>query len=285
MRVVVAGGSGLIGRSLGGRLKGAGHDVIVVTRKPESAAEVAWDEVGKAIDGAGAVVNLAGASIGGGRWTSGRKREILASRVESTEALTAAIAAATARPGVLVNASGIGIYGDAGDAVVDETTPAGSDFLADVCVAWEAAAARSPVRWVAVRTALVVGRGAQALKLMTLPYRLGAGGRLGNGRQWFPWIHLDDLASIYLRAIDDETLQGPVNAVGPQQLRQAEAAQEIGRVLHRPSLVPTPAIALRAVLGEQADLLLHGQRAVSHRLEGIELRHATLRSALEEALG
>ena len=174
---------------------------------------------------------------------------------------------------MFVTASGIGFAGDAGDAVVDEDAPYGRSFLAAVCAAWEAAGAAAPVRHVAVRTSLAVGPGADAVRLMALPFRLFAGGRLGDGRQWFPWIHLDDLVRVYRLAIDDESLSGPVDAVAPQLFRQRDAARDFGAVLHRPARVPTPAPVLRAVLGEQADLLLHGQRAVSQRLNGFEFRY------------
>ena len=150
-----------------------------------------------------------------------------------------------------------------GDVVVDETSPPGGSFLAQVCVAWEAAAAEAPVRHVAVRNSLVVGRGAQAVRLTALPYRFFVGGPAGGGRQWFPWVHLDDAVRLYRLAIDDESLEGALDAVAPEQLRQRDAARIFGQVLHRPALVPTPGFALRLMLGEQADLVLHGQRAVS----------------------
>jgi uncharacterized protein len=188
-------------------------------------------------------------------------------------------------PRVFVSASGIDYFGDSGDAVVDESSPPGETFLARVSVAWEAAAAKAPVRHVSVRTSLVIGPGAQALRLMALPFRFFAGGPVGGGRQWFPWIHLDDIVRLYRQAIEDESLSGPLDAAAPEQLRQREAAREIAAVLHRPSLVPAPAFALRLVLGEQADLLLHGQRAVSRKLNGFEFRYRGLRAALEDALG
>ena len=238
MKVVVAGGSGFIGKALVRSLLTEGHEVVTVSRTPGNkvlqARSSGWDGVAAEVDGADAVVNLAGTSIGGARWTSRRKQAIRSSRVETTTKLATAIAAATAKPQVFVTASGIGHYGDAGDAVVDETAPPGSDFLSRVCVEWEAAAAAAPTRHVAVRTALVIGRGALRPGLMALPFRLFAGGPLGNGRQWFPWIHLDDLVRIYRLAIDDDALEGPVNAVAPQQLRQREAAKELGVVLHPP---------------------------------------------------
>src|SRR5262249_50298803 len=152
------------------------------------------------------------------------------------------------------------------DEPVDEDAPYGRSFLAALCAVWEAAGAAAPVRHVAVRASFAVGAGAQAVRLMALPFRLFAGGRLGDGRQWFPWIHLDDLVRVYRLAIDDDSLAGPIDAVSPQLLRQRDAAREFGAVLHRPSRVPTPEPVLRAVLGEQADLLLHGQRAVSRKL-------------------
>ena len=232
MKIVVAGGSGLIGRALVRSLLVEGHDVVVVTRRPggrRQARSCGWDDVGAEVDGAAAVVNLAGATIGGRRWTSGRKQTIRASRVETTRTLAAAIEAAAERPHAFVTASGIGYYGDAGDTVVDEDAPPGSDFLAHVCVEWEAAAAGAPTRHVAVRTAFVIGPGATALRLMALPYRLFLGGPLGGGRQWFPWIQLDDLVAVYRLAIGEDGPAGPVNAVAPQQLRQREVADAHGR--------------------------------------------------------
>ncbi len=284
--MIVAGGFGYVGRRLTASLLADGHDAVVVSRKPAAAARsVGWDRVAAEVEGADAIVNLAGVSIGGPRWTTRRKEAIRSSRVDTTRALVEAIDAAARRPSVLVTASGIDFYGDSGDELVDESSPAGRSFLAGLCVAWEAAAAAAPVRHVAVRTSLVVGPGAQALRLMALPFRLFAGGPLGSGRQPFPWIHLDDIVGIYRRAIDDEALSGPVNAVAPQQLRQREAAKAFGAVLHRPALLPAPVFALRLALGEQADLLLHGQCAVSGRLGDFEFRYRALRAALEDALG
>jgi hypothetical protein len=286
MRVIVAGGTGFIGQAVVRRLAADGHEVAVVTRtpnRPSNTVLLGWDEAREAVDGADAVVNLAGESIGG-RWTRARKERILRSRVETTTALVDAIAAARRPPGVLVNSSGIDYVGDTADAVVTEDAAPGDTFLARVCIEWERAAQRAPVRTVLVRTPLTIGRAAPAVRLLALPFRLFAGGRLGNGRQWFPWIHVDDIVGIIMRAIDGDGLAGPVNAVAPEQLRQADAARDLGRVLHRPALVPTPAPALRALLGEQADLLLHGQRAVSTKLDEFAFRYPTLRAALEEAL-
>jgi uncharacterized protein len=283
MRVVIGGGSGLVGRALVRSLAEDGYEAVVLSRGA-APGDVSWERAAEQVDGADAVVNLAGTSIGGSRWTRRRKEAIVSSRVETTRTLVEAIEAADRKPAVLVTASGIGYYGAGGDEVLDEESPAGNSFLARVCVAWEAAGAEAPVRHVAVRTALVVGPGAQAIRLMALPFRLFAGGPIGGGRQWFPWISLADLVRVYRVAIDDASLNGPLNAVAPEQIRQREAAKQIGTVLHRPSAVPTPAAAVRLALGEQAELILDGQRAVSRKLDSFEYRYRGLRAALENAL-
>jgi uncharacterized protein len=299
-RVVVAGGSGFIGRSLVEVLATRGYEVVVLSRDPrraagplpEGARSVGWEgEWTGELPGAAGVVNLAGASIGGGRWTARRKQRMLSSRVETTDRLVDAIRALPARrrPPVLVNASGIDYPGDCGDERVAEDAGPGDSFLARVCVAWEAAARRAEelgVRVVLMRTSFVFGPGAPAVRLLALPFRLFVGGPLGSGRQWFPWISLEDTVRMYALALERHSLSGPVNVVAPEQLRQREVARELGRVLHRPSRLPTPAPLLRLALGEQADLLLHGQRAEPRNAlaAGFEFRHATLRPALEEAL-
>jgi len=301
VKVIVAGGSGFIGRALVEALLRAGDEPVVLSRRATEAerrladgAQVAqWtgEEVEPAlVAGADAVVNLSGASIGAGRWTRGRKARILASRVRSTAALVEALAQAEPRPRVLVNASGIDYGGDRGDDEIDENVAPGDTFLARVCVEWEAAARPAEelrVRVVCMRTPLVLGREALALRLMALPFRVGLGGRLGDGRQWFPFVHLEDAVALYRVALEDESLAGPLNLAAPEQVRQRDVALELGRVLHRPARFPTPAPLLRLVLGEQADLLLHGQRASAQRAlaTGYRFRYPTVAGALEEALG
>lgn len=304
MKILIAGGTGLIGRPLTAALQADGHEVVVLTRHsaavplPSGVRSAAWDGRSAAgawtgeLPGAGAVINLAGASIGGGRWTAARKRVLLESRTQSTGAIVGAMAALDppARPPVLVNASGIDYFGHhEGDEHLDESAPAGSSFLAGLCVEWEAAARRAEAlgtRVVLMRTSLVMSREALAFRLLTMPFRLFAGGPLGSGTQWFNWIHLQDMVALYQLAVTNPDLRGPVNALAPDVRREREVAREIGRVLHRPSLLPAPAFALRLLLGEQADLLLHGRVAVPARAQaaGFTFRYPQLGEALTAEL-
>lgn len=300
MKIVVAGGSGYIGRALCGALTRDSHEVLILTRGagPPGVRAVTWDARDPSgawmneLRSADAVVNLAGASIGGGRWTRARKRLLTDSRIRSTQALVQAMTALPAdeRPTVFVTASGIDYYGDnANAAPLDEGAAPGATFLARLCVQWEDAASSAEhlgVRVVHMRTALCVGRGAQALRMLVLPFRLFAGGPLGSGRQWFTWIHLADLIGLYVLAIERPDLAGPINAVAPNVPRQREVAREIGRVLHRPSWAPAPELMLRIVLGEMADLLLHGRNAIPAKAQaaGYQFQYPEITAALEEAL-
>lgn len=296
MRIVLAGATGFIGSALVPALTGAGHEAVVLTRSRtgnvEGASTAVWD--GRSVDemlldGVDAVVNLSGATLAGRRWTARRKRELRSSRVGSTSAIVDAIGRLRPerRPRVLVNASGIDFAGDTGDEIVDESVPPGETFLARLCVEWEAAALaaeRLGVRVVLMRTSVVLSRDALALRLMALPFRLLVGGRLGSGRQWFPWIHLADIVRLYVSAIEDDGLKGPLDAVAPEAVRQSDVAREIGRVLHRPSVVPTPAWLVKLGLGEQSSLLLGGQHAVSQKLDADAFLYPRLADALVEAL-
>jgi uncharacterized protein len=297
MRVVVAGGTGLIGRALAPELAARGYDITVLTRSPakrvEAAAPVRWDGLNvdeRELAGAHAVVNLSGESLGGRRWTAGRKRRILSSRVDSTAGLVAAIArlGADERPRVYVSASGIGYLGDRGDEELDEDAAPGDTFLSQVSVAWETAALAAEqlgLRVVLMRTALAIDRQAPAFRTLVLPFRLFAGGRLGSGRQWLPWIHLHDLVRLYVCAIDDDALQGPVHAVAPEAARQKDVARAVGATLHRPAVLPTPAWALRLALGDQAQLILDSQHAISRKLRAEAFLFPRLSDALTDALG
>jgi uncharacterized protein (TIGR01777 family) len=307
MKVVITGATGLIGRALAASFQQTGNEVVALTRRPESAAgrlpagvrAAGWDGKtdaggwGGELAGAAAVIHLAGVTIGPPhRWTAARKRELVDSRVRGMAALVAAIAALKTeeRPPVVVSASGIDYYGDReDDAPLAEDAAPGDTFLARLCVQWEEAARQAePLgsRVVTVRTAVVVAAEALAFKLLVLPFRLFAGGPLGNGRRYFSWIHLHDLVGLYRLAVERHDLQGALNAVAPDARPEREVAREIGRVLGRPSWIPTPAFALRIALGEQADLVLHGRRVVPARAQaaGYQFRFPDLPSALEEAL-
>jgi uncharacterized protein len=305
-KAVLAGGSGYIGRALATALAGSGHDVVVLTRRsstrpggPAGVRIVTWDpgDVGSGwgdeLHGAGAVINLAGASVGGGPWTRGRQRLILDSRLCATGALVEAMAALppAGRPHAFISASGVDYYGERGDESLDEDSPGGdSALLAQVCERWEAAARRAEplgVRVVLMRTGLVVSSDAAALRLMALPFRFFAGGPVGSGRQWVSWIHLEDAVQLYVLAATVATIAGPLNVVGPRPERNAELAAEIGRALGRPSWLRAPAPLLRLLLRRQAELLL-----VGHRVEpkvalanGFRYRYGTLADALRDALG
>lgn len=306
MRVVIAGGTGLIGTALTRAFADAGHEAVVLTRRPPSelrglpagARAARWDPAERggwtgALEGAGVVVNLAGASVGTPPWTAGRRAEILRSRVRTTAALVGAMGAmpAGARPRALLNASGVDYYGERGDEAVDEeSAPGGGIFLAEVCDRWEAAAGEAEplgVRVVLVRTGLVLARRAPALRVMALPFRLFAGGPVGGGRQWVSWVHLDDVVGLYAWAAAEPSVVGPLNAVAPAPVRNEELSAEIGRALGRPSWLRQPAPLLRLAMGRQSELLL-----VSHRVRpkvaldgGYEFRYPDLAPALEDALG
>jgi uncharacterized protein (TIGR01777 family) len=271
MKIVIAGGSGFLGRALSGRLVADGHQVLVLTRgggksRPWEGARstASWVPDGtagdwaSALDGADAVVNLAGASIGDARWTTARKTTILDSRVDATRSLVAVVGGLTTPPSVFVNSSAQGYYGDRGDEELSEDAAAGRDFLADLCVRWEseARAASERCRVVLLRTGIVLAADGGALPRMVLPFKLGAGGPFGSGRQFMSWIHLDDWVGIAMLAITNPKVNGPVNLGSPAPVRNREFAAALGRSLRRPSLIPTPAFALRLALGEMAEPLL-----------------------------
>jgi uncharacterized protein (TIGR01777 family) len=271
MKIVIAGGSGFLGRALSECLVADGHQMLVMTRRAGSGrpwegqqSTAAWTPNGEAgdwataIDGCDAVVNLAGASIGEGRWTRARKAEILDSRLAATTSLVAAILAAGRKPSVLVSSSAQGYYGDRGDEELGEDAAPGRDFLADVCIRWEAEARRAAdeCRVVMLRTGIVLAADGGALPRMALPFKLFAGGAFGSGRQFMSWIHLDDWVGIVRLALTDERIQGPINLGSPNPVRNREFAAALGRALGRPSWLPTPAFALRLALGEMAQPLL-----------------------------
>lgn len=296
MRVVIAGGTGFLGSGLAASLRADGHDVTLLTRRPRARGEVAWDPVAptgdwaSTIDGADAVINLAGESIAGGRWTDARKASILASRIDATRAIAASMSNARNRPGVLVNASAVGIYGPHGSEALTEDSPPGHDFLASVCVAWEAQALEAAwmTRVVLLRTGLVLDRDAGALPQLARPFNFFAGGPAGSGDQYYSWIHREDWTRMVRWAIDAPDVAGPLNVTAPAPVTNREFAKALGRALHRPAAAPAPAFALRLLLGEMADaLILTGQRVLPAKatLNGFEFREPDLDSALRAIYG
>ncbi len=292
MRVLVTGGTGLVGKPACDALRAAGHDVTLVSREPGRvpARAIGWDGLGAAMPETDAIVNLAGEPIAGGRWTAARKQEIRRSRIESTRALVDAIATADPRPTVLVSASAVGFYGDRGDQPLDETAAPGHDFLARVCVDWEAEASRAELHGLRVtrlRFGIVLAPDGGALSAMLLPFRAGVGGRLGSGRQWMSWVHRDDVVGLIRDAVAGEAYTGAVNVTSPNPVTNADFTRALGRAVHRPTMLPVPGIALRLVLGEMATMLLAGQRAlpaVAQRT-GYAWRQPELPAALERCVG
>jgi len=294
MKVAVTGASGLIGSALVPALRARGHEVIrLVRRAPSASDEVRWDPAAGTVDLAGlqgidAVVHLAGAGVGDKRWTESYKREILQSRVRGTDTIARAMAALEPRPSVLVCGSAIGFYGDTGQEAVDETAPGGSGFLADVVRQWESAAApatEAGIRTVFARTGLVVARGGGAFAKLVPIFKLGGGGRVGSGRQFWSFISLhDEVAALaYLLTHD---LSGPVNLTAPSPVTNAEVTAAMGALLHRPTLLPVPAFAIRAVLGEFAEDVLGSQRVLPAVLSGTDFtfEHPTIDTALRAEL-
>ncbi len=300
MKVTVTGATGLIGTALVTALKGRGDEVTVLSRNPDQASRelgveaVAWDPMAEpapssAIGGRDGVVHLAGEPVAQ-RWTESVKRSIRASRDLGTANLVAGIAASEPRPGVLVSSSAVGYYGKHGAEIIDESAPAGSDFLAEVCVEWERrarAAEELGLRVVIVRTGVVLDSGGGALKTMLPPFRAGVGGPVAGGRQYMPWIHLDDIVGIYLAALDGDGWSGPVNGTAPEPVTNGEFSKALGRALGRPAIFPVPAFAIRTLYGEMAEIVTEGQRAVPARTleSGYVFQQPELDAALRSALG
>lgn len=289
MQIVVAGGTGFLGTQLVTRLRSEGHTVAVLTRHPRGAHQYEWSPGGSSsgwvhvLEGADAVINLAGAPIAM-RWTAAHKREMWNSRLFSTRTLVEAIRSVRSTPSVLINASAIGTYGDRGDEMLTEESGPGSGFLASMGAAWEKEARSAPpqTRVVLLRTGIVLGKNGGALPRMALPFRFFAGGPLGSGRQYVSWIHQDDWTAMVCWALTAGELSGPLNVTAPHPVTNLELAGTLGRVLRRPALLPAPAFALRAILGEMADVILTGQRvlpATAHA-SGFEFTHPELEEAL-----
>jgi len=286
MKAVIAGGTGFLGSALAGSLRADGHHVTIMSRRPHGPDQAAWTDR-SALDGADVVVNLAGTSLDSGRWSDSRKAEILHSRVQATETIVKAMSEVSRRPSVLLNQSAVGFYGPHGSESLTEESPPGSDFLASVCVAWEAAAMKAAwmTRVVLLRTGLPLDASGGALPRIALPFRLFAGGRLGSGEQYWSWIHIHDWVRMVRWAVEQPDIDGPLNATAPAPATNRELAAALGRALRRPAFAPAPAFALRLLLGEMADaLILSGQRVLPTRATrgGFEFRYPDLDSALQQ---
>jgi uncharacterized protein len=285
MKAVITGGTGFLGSALAASLRTDGHHVTIVTRHPRRPDEVAWTDL-SVLDGADVVVNLAGTSLDSGRWNDARKAAILHSRVEATEAIVKTMSEAR-RPPILLNQSAVGVYGAHGSETLTEEAPPGSDFLASVCVAWEAAAMKATTitRVVLLRTGLPLDSTGGALPRLALPFRLFAGGRIGSGQQYWSWIHLHDWIRMVRWAIDLSDIGGPLNVTAPAPVTNGELATALGRALRRPALMPAPAFAVRLVLGEMADaMVLSGQRVLPAKATegGFEFQYPDVDSALRQ---
>jgi uncharacterized protein (TIGR01777 family) len=290
MKVIIVGGTGMIGRALSGNLLSAGYDVTVLSRKPKSykshfpsgVKRSKWDPtqvdgLSEIIEGSEAVINLVGENLAGdgfipSRWSPKRKQQLIDSRLIPGKTLSEAIEATSKPPSVLIQASAVGYYGSSETEVFTEDSPPGSDFLATLCIDWEnstASVVENGVRRAVIRSAIVLDANQGALNRLIFPFKLFVGGSLGNGRQWFPWIHpIDEIRAIRF-LLENETADGPFNLVAPNLLRNAELAKVIGSSMKRPSLIPVPGFALRIALGEVATMVLEGQRAIPKRLENL----------------
>ncbi|MSR62466.1 MAG: TIGR01777 family protein [Planctomycetes bacterium] len=288
MRVLLSGASGFVGSQLARRLRERGHEPLTLGRGPGAAYDWSSEGLELGVRAADAIVHLAGENLFAGRWTAPRKKLLRASRTDTTRAL--AKLAAVHRPGVFLSASAVGWYGASDARELDERSPRGSGFLAELCAEWEEAAEEAleaGVRTALLRTGVVLGRNGGALSKMLPPFRLGLGGPLGNGKQWVSWIHLDDLCALILWLLEQPKAAGAFNGTAPTPVTMAELARTLGHVLHRPALLPAPAPLLRLALGEVADVLLTGQRVLPRRAQeaGFRFAYPTLEPALRELLG
>lgn len=298
MKILVTGGTGFIGGALCKLLASEGHQFHVLSRRPESVAlpnakafrwnpeaetppAEAWTDVE-------AVIHLAGEPVAAKRWTEEQKRRIRDSRVIGTRNLVKGMREAAQPPKVFISGSAVGFYGNRGDEKLDERSALGTGFFPDICTAWEREAEQasaSGTRVVAVRTGVVLGRGGM-LEKMLLPFKLGIGGRIGSGKQWFPWIHIDDITGIFRHALGNDQLSGPINGVAPNPATNAEFTEALGKALHRPTIFPVPEFALRILMGEMAEAALDSQRVYPNvALEtGYQFRYPELQPALDALL-
>lgn len=294
MRILVTGGSGFIGRLLCPELQSAGHEVVVLTRSPQKTRKKLPESVQcytdlNSIEPCDAVINLVGAGIADKRWTEARKQVLRASRLETTQAVVEWMSTLPVPPTVMISASAVGWYGEQGNAEIDESTPPVQGFTHELCEAWEQVAQQAEalgVRVCRIRLGVVLGRGGGSLAKMLPAFKLGLGGRLGDGQQWMPWIHRQDVVRVVQFLLAHSECSGPYNTTAPKPVTNAEFTQAMGRALHKPTLLPVPRCMLSLALGEMASLLLGSARLIPQRLqeEGFQFRYATLDKALADIM-
>ncbi|MSR78017.1 MAG: TIGR01777 family protein [Candidatus Omnitrophica bacterium] len=302
MKIIVAGGTGFVGKPLLSALLDGGHTVILLTRNSGHFQNASgsklqlqtWDAQStgdwtKQLEGADAVINLTGEGVAGKRWTAAQKKILLRSRIDSTHALVQALSQTTSKPKVLINASAIGYYGNIPAGNITETSAKGTGFLADLCDQWEKEALTAEalgIRVVRLRIGIVLERDGGALNKMLLPFKVGAGGPVGSGKQWLSWIHRDDLVAIILYALENPELSGAVNGTAPAPVTMKEFASSLGKALHRPAFLPVPGFVIKLLLGEMSSMLLDGQRALPEKLSKLEFRfkYPDLSGALKSIL-
>jgi len=301
-KIIITGATGLIGRRLCTTLSNRGDKLTIFTSDINKAGRIIkgahefikWDynkpfEWEECIEGKYAVIHLAGSSIAGRRWDDEYKNSIFNSRKISTQSLVDAIGKVKNKPSVFISASASGIYGNRGDEILTEISSSGNDFLSSVCRAWEEEAAKVEplnVRRISIRTGVALSKDGGALKQMLLPFKLFIGGPLGNGKQWFPWIHIDDLINIYLFALDNPEINGAINAVSPIQITMNEFAKTLGNILHRPSIFKVPLFALRIAIGEASEAVIASQRVIPQRLLNFKykFKYENVEKALRDML-
>ncbi len=302
MKIIITGGTGLIGSALAKSLVEDNHEIIVLSRSPMKVKNlpptvqvVEWDARsakgwGHLADGVDAIVNLAGESLAEGRWTDARKEKIRNSRLNAGRAVVEAIEAAETKPKVLIQSSAVGYYGPRNGREIGEDTPAGDDFLAHICIDWEASTApveTMGVRRVVIRTGVVLSTDGGALPRMLMPFKMFVGGPIGSGNQGFPWIHLSDEVAAIRFLIENPEASGPFNLTAPNPLTNAQFGQALGKALHRPAILPTPGFVMKLAFGEMATVLLEGQQAVPNRLQelGFTFEFPQAEGALRDLVG
>lgn len=299
MKILIAGGTGFIGKPLVNSLKNSGHEIFLLSRKKNSSIApgiqtLHWDAENfsgweKWVEHCDAIINLTGEGIASKRWTERQKNIIVNSRIQSTRILVKAIQQFPNQSISLINGSAIGYYGNVPEGELTENASAGKGFLAETCQAWEQEALRaasSNVRVVCIRTGIVLEKNGGALQKMLFPFQLGLGGPLGDGKQWMSWIYLDDMVSLICYVLENKQIRGPVNATAPWPVRMKEFAKILGKNLHRPAILPAPSFAIRLLLGEMSEMLLEGQKVIPQKLihDGFHFQYPDLDSALKTIL-